>query len=172
MGPALLTAILLVEFPENCGVLNGISYQTLYDLKLITFSNYAYEYIKNYSSVNEVILKLKDLTNLDLWILDRLFRDYEEHLGKNPEPEPENHKWYVEKTKEGTHKISSIPKSDIGQLLWSPKTDRSGKEIYRNMERIVPGDYVIHLIMDNGNSIFGVSVAKESAKSFLTYIPC
>lgn len=165
MGPALMTAILLVEFPESCGVLNGSSYSALKDLDLVTFSNSTYGYIKNYSVANEVILKLKDLTNLDLWTLDWMFYEYETGEGKKPEPEPEYHNWYVEKTNESTHTIPSIPNSDIGHMLWSPKTDRSGKEIYRNMEMISPGDYVIHLVMDKGNSIVGISVAKEGTKS-------
>ena len=166
LGPALMTAILLIEFPESCGVLNGISYSALKDLKLVTFSDSTYGYIKNYSVANEVILRLKDFTKLDLWTLDWMFYDYEKNMGKDPEPEPEYHKWYVEKTNESNHRLPTGPNSDIGKLLFSPKTDSSGREIYRNMELISPGDYVIHLVMDNGNSIMGVSVAKESAKSF------
>lgn len=165
MGPALMTAILLVEFPEKYGVLNGISYSALKDLNLVTFSDSTYGYIKNYSIANEIILKLRNATKLDLWTLDWMFYEYEKREGKKPEPEPEYHKWYVEKTNENTHKIPSIPNSYIGQLLFSPKTNTSGREIYRNMEMISPGDYVIHLVMDKGNSIVGVSMAKEGTKS-------
>jgi len=48
-----------------------------------------------------------------------------------------------------------------GQVLWSPTTDESGKDIYANMRRIEPGDSVIHVV---DGAICGASEAASHAK--------
>ena len=168
MGPAFLTAILYVEFPDSCAVLNETTYNVLKDLGLVNFSSSNNNLIKNYSSVNDIILKLKELTGLDLWELDWAFNDYQK-IDQNAKNINQNKpRWFVEKTNQATHNIQSVPNTGIGEILRSPKADAKGRDIYHEMTEINPGDYIIHLVMDKNNSITGVSMAKEKASSFVT----
>ena len=166
MGPAFLTAILYVEYPEEYAVLNRTTYNALNDLGLVDYGdNYL---IKNYSSTNDIILKLKKLTGLDLWELDRVFYEYVREKSKNDNIDQNKPRWFVEKTNQATHNIKSVQNSGIGEMLRSPKADAKGRNIYHQMTKINPGDYIIHLVMDKDNSITGVSVAKEKASSYVT----
>lgn len=166
MGPAFLTAILYVEYPEEYAVLNRTTYNALNDLGLVDYGDN--NLIKNYSSTNDIILKLKKLTGLDLWELDRVFYEYVREKSKNHNIDQNKPRWFVEKTNQATHNIKSVQNSGIGEMLRSPKADAKGRNIYHQMTKINPGDYIIHLVMDKDNSITGVSVAKEKASSFVT----
>jgi len=76
----------------------------------------------------------------------------------------DNSKWYVEKTRKIDHSDTKLSQSKLTESLLSRKTNKRGRKIYKNMEKIRPGDYVLHLVMDEGNSFIGVSQVKESAK--------
>ncbi|MEM3192582.1 MAG: AAA family ATPase [Candidatus Parvarchaeota archaeon] len=164
MGPAILTAILLVVFPDKYSVLNDVSYKALKRLNLISFENSNNGLIENYEKANEVVLKLKELTQLDLWTLDSMF--YKLTNSDKSTTAANKPKWYVEKTYLTKHSIPGIINSKVGEMLWSPKTSKNGSEIYKNMKKIQPGDYVIHLLMDHDNEIEGVSIADGQAESF------
>ena len=166
MGPEFLTAILYVEYPREYAVLNQITYTALKDLELVDYKYSSYNLIKNYSSTNGIILRLKELTGLDLWELDRAFFDYAT-IDQNTKNINQNKpKWFVEKTYEKFHKIESIQNSNIGKILYSPKTAKNGSNIYKEITEIKPGDYIIHLVMDKDKSITGVSMAKGRAMPF------
>ncbi|MBU3926421.1 MAG: hypothetical protein KKB74_01340 [Bacteroidetes bacterium] len=49
----------------------------------------------------------------------------------------------------------------LGKALWSPRKDKRGADIYKNMRLVKAGDIVIHLV-DN-KQISGISVAKQRA---------
>ena len=76
----------------------------------------------------------------------------------------DNSKWYVEKIWKIDHSDTKLSQSKLTESLLSRKTNTRGRKIYKNMEKIRPGDYVLHLVMDEGNSFIGVSQVKESAK--------
>lgn len=167
IGPALLTAILMVEFPETCGVLNRVSYEFLEAFNLIAFPNNTVSYIRNYSKANEIILKLKELTQIDLWMLDWAFFYYVKNMKKDIEElDPSEFSYWVEKTREKDHVTDKIEDSRIGSLLWSPKKTENGRDIYNNMEKIKEDDVIIHLLMDKGNSFIGVSKVEKAYETF------
>ena len=166
LGPAILTAILYIENPDDCAVLNGISYAALANLDLVNFGEDTNSLVNNYKRANSIILNLKEKTGLDLWTLDWVFYDYVTSLKTKNSEISEESRWFVEKTRNSTHIISTIPLSNIGELLWSPKSDKSGRQIYECMAEARPGDFIIHLVMDQGNSITGVSKVKERYSTF------
>jgi len=52
----------------------------------------------------------------------------------------------------------------LGKVLWSPTRSKDGKDIYKNMKLVKPGDLVLHLVDDE--SIVGVSrVAKMAVEA-------
>ena len=166
LGPAILTAILYIENPDDCAVLNGISYAALANLDLVNFGEDTNSLVNNYKRANSIILNLKEKTGLDLWTLDWVFYDYVTSLKTKNSEISEESRWFVEKTRNSTHIISTLPLSSIGELLWSPKSDKSGRQIYECMEETRPGDFIIHLVMDQDNSIMGVSKVKERYSTF------
>lgn len=49
---------------------------------------------------------------------------------------------------------------ELGQCLWSPKLDKGGKKAWRLMEKITPGDIIIHLVDINRKyHWYGISLA-------------
>jgi len=49
----------------------------------------------------------------------------------------------------------------LGKALWSPKKDKRGADIYKNMRSVKEGDIVLHLI--NNNEFSGVSIVQDKA---------
>ena len=49
----------------------------------------------------------------------------------------------------------------MGKVLWSPRTGSDGRDTYKNMRLVMPGDMVLHFV-DN-TSIAGVSIVENSA---------
>ena len=49
----------------------------------------------------------------------------------------------------------------MGKVLWSPRTGSDGRDTYKNMRLVMPGDMVLHFV-DN-SSIAGVSIVENSA---------
>lgn len=68
---------------------------------------------------------------------------------------------WIEKTlvKGKQHKINGD--RALGKVLWSPRAGSDGRDTYKNMRLVMPGDMVIHFI-DNA-SISGVSLVENSA---------
>lgn len=68
-------------------------------------------------------------------------------------------KYWIEKSLIKGRPDRSNGELALGKALWSPTKDKSGKDIYKNMRKVKPGDVIIHLV-DN-SYIIGVSVAKK-----------
>lgn len=72
MGKAIITAILLVAFPDKYGVWNGTSESALKGLGLWPEFSRGETFGNRYVKINDVLARLKADINLDLWTLDVL----------------------------------------------------------------------------------------------------
>jgi hypothetical protein len=72
MGKALVTAILLVAFPDKYGVWNGTSEAALMALKVWPDFARGLSFGQKYEVVNRALLGLSKELNVDLWTLDAL----------------------------------------------------------------------------------------------------
>lgn len=70
-------------------------------------------------------------------------------------------KYWIEKTLVKGRQDRLEGDRALGRALWSPRKDRRGADIYKNMREVGIGDVVIHLV-DN-KKIAGVSIAESSA---------
>ena len=73
MGPAILTAVLHVAFPERCGVWNATSEQALKMLGMWPEFPRGTAFGDRYVRVNEVLNDFAEEVDVDLWTLDALF---------------------------------------------------------------------------------------------------
>lgn len=67
---------------------------------------------------------------------------------------------WIEKTIVSGRQDRLIGERALGKALWSPRKNKGGADIYKNMRNVKPGDIIIHLI-DN-DKIVGLSIAKSS----------
>ncbi len=72
MGKAIITAILLIAYPDKYGVWNNTSEQGLKFLDLWPKFDRGLSFGKRYSRVNEILLRLAKDIEIDLWSLDHL----------------------------------------------------------------------------------------------------
>lgn len=68
---------------------------------------------------------------------------------------------WIEKTLVTGRVDREVGEHALGRALWSPKTSKSGGDIYANMRRVEPGDIVLHLTDNRGFT--GISIAAERA---------
>jgi hypothetical protein len=73
MGRAILTAVLLVMFPERYGVLNSRSKATMQELGLWPEFERSASFGRRYARVNDVLLDVTRELGTDLWTLDGLW---------------------------------------------------------------------------------------------------
>lgn len=73
MGKALITAILIVAFPNECGVWNNTSETSMKALKVWPAFERGSSFGQRYVQVNNVLLQLAKDLKIDLWTLDSLF---------------------------------------------------------------------------------------------------
>ncbi|MGC9067300.1 MAG: McrB family protein, partial [Minisyncoccia bacterium] len=184
MSISTTTPILLVSNPEKYGVWNGPSEKALKKLGLWKDEWDKEKNNENYTIYNEInnlLIKLRDLVkekipeeNFDLWKLDSVFGIIEgkNKKTKNKENEEESEtnqiRWWVEKTRSSTHKITQKVDFDssFGKALFSPQKGKNGRDIYANMRIVKKNDRIIHLDMDQNNEFIGISLAKDSVKEF------
>lgn len=111
-------------------------------------------------------LKLSDLNNETGKAFSILREHGFEILKKSTSPATqtefnlnENNVW-VEKTIVKDRKDREEGEYALGNRLWSPRESAGGKDIYKNMRKVRPGDLILHLV-DN-EAIIGVSRASSS----------
>lgn len=73
LGKAVITAILLVAFPEKYGVWNNTSESALKDLGIWPEFERGLSLGERYNLVNTLLLQLSEAVGVDLWTLDALF---------------------------------------------------------------------------------------------------
>jgi hypothetical protein len=73
LGRGILTAVMLVIYPDNYGVWNGTSDDALKVLKVHPDPNGTITDGKRYVELNIVLCQLRDNLGIDLWTLDALF---------------------------------------------------------------------------------------------------
>ena len=73
LGPAVITAILQVVYPDRYGVLNDTTKVGMNRLKLLPPDLSAASFAESYKCVNQVLLKLAAALDIDLWTLDALW---------------------------------------------------------------------------------------------------
>ncbi|MCK4593509.1 DUF1016 family protein [bacterium] len=73
LGRALMTAILLVVYPDRYGVWNGKSERGMKRLGIFPAFERGESFGSRYMKLNDVLLELKDELNIDLWTLDILW---------------------------------------------------------------------------------------------------
>lgn len=69
--------------------------------------------------------------------------------------------FWIEKTKVKGRADRELGDRALGKALWSPRRDRGGADIYKNMRKVKKGDIVIHFIDDL--HISGVSIVEQEA---------
>jgi len=71
-----------------------------------------------------------------------------------------NHKAYIELT----NPIHGGEGWDLGEVLWSPAKDASGKDAWKILKKLTPGDIIFHSIKRSGkgHELIGVSIVKSS----------
>ena len=72
MGKAIITAILLIEYPDKYGVWNSTSEGALKALELWPKFDRKESFGFRYVRVNEILKYISDRLDVDLWILDAL----------------------------------------------------------------------------------------------------
>ena len=70
--------------------------------------------------------------------------------------------WWVEKSLVTGRLDRETGDNALGKSLWSPIRSQDGRDIYRNMRFVQPGDHIIHLV-DN-QRIAGVSTSESFAR--------
>ena len=159
----IFSAILLVSYPDKYATWNNRirdAVNGILDDDEKKFSDPAGDYRRFNNFVNGIA---KD-NGLTLWEMDWLWSRIQR--GEAPKDKANLHRWWVEKTDRGTHRIQVPFDSDLGGALWSPETDRTGKDIYANMRKVKENDLIIHLVMDNDKSIVGVSRVERTVQQF------
>lgn len=78
LGKAILTAILLIEFPETYGIWNGTSESGLRKAGLWPELPRGASFGEQYRAINEVLVALADELGVDLWTLDALWWRYDD----------------------------------------------------------------------------------------------
>ena len=71
-GPAIISAILQVKFPDKFGVWNTISEEALESLEIFPKFNKE-SFGEKYEAINNVLLSISKQLRIDLWTLDSLF---------------------------------------------------------------------------------------------------
>ena len=161
LGSAFLTPILFLEYPEECSVSNNKSYDALKNLKLIDFQYNEDNLIKNYKITNDLTLKLKDLTNLDLWTLDFLFVEITEIQSEKDQMNNKSNYWIEIKHPKKNEEYKA------GVNLYSPIEGKNKKDYWKNMDLVQKDDIIIHLIIkqtQNDRSIVGISKVKNEVE--------
>lgn len=182
-GPALATAILLVFQPDKYSVYNTKALNGMKSIGLFpyaTMNNFAEQYV----SYNDKVIELSHEQGLSLWemdwVWDRVATMARSKQSTNPNSNgaetPEKlelptkgsfpSSWWIEKTRESTHGLPEIANSKVGEVLLSPSTDKIGRHVYENMRAVQVNDRIIHLVMDKGNLIGGISIVKSSCEDF------
>ena len=159
----IFSAILLVSYPDKYATWNSRTLDAvngILDDDEKKFKDPARDYQRFNNFVNGIA---KD-NGLTLWELDWLWSRIQGE--EAPKDKANLHRWWVEKTYVGTHRIQVPFDSDLGKALWSPETDRTGKDIYANMRKVKENDLIIHLVMDNDKSIVGVSRVDRTFQQF------
>lgn len=85
----------------------------------------------------------------------------EEFIEINDFPKTSDMKYWVEKTLVAGHLDRLEGPDSLGKSLWSPQKSKDGREIYKNMLRIEPGNIILHFV-DN-REIAGISLAESKA---------
>ncbi|WP_109313557.1 endonuclease NucS domain-containing protein [Ruegeria sp. AU67] len=73
MGKGIITAILHVAYPDQYGVWNNTSHDGLLELCLLPQTPRGASFGERYAAVNEVLLRLADVLEVDLWTLDAVW---------------------------------------------------------------------------------------------------
>lgn len=81
MGKGIITAILLVAYPEKYGVWNNTSQGGLDQLGLLPAFPRGATFAERYVAINSVLLELTRLLDVDLWTLDTIWWHLEEEGG-------------------------------------------------------------------------------------------
>jgi hypothetical protein len=69
--------------------------------------------------------------------------------------------FWIEKTLVNGFDHKTVGDRGMGKVLWSPRTGSDGRDTYKNMKLVMPGDLVIHFI-DN-SKISGISEVENGA---------
>jgi hypothetical protein len=90
MGKGIITAILHVAYPDKYGVWNNTSHDGLVELGLLPQTPRGASFGERYAAVNEVLLRLANALDVDLWTLDAvwwfLHSDAEDEETDQPAP--------------------------------------------------------------------------------------
>lgn len=73
LGKGIITAILLVAYPNTYGVWNGTSHDALVELNLLPEWPRGASFGERYATVNEVLVELARRLEVDLWTLDTIW---------------------------------------------------------------------------------------------------
>jgi len=90
LGKGIVTAMLLVAYPEKYGVWNNVSEGALRDLGIWPVFQRGESFGHRYERVNDVLVRLAAELDIDLWTLDAIlwFVGQPDHIGGKTEPPP------------------------------------------------------------------------------------
>lgn len=159
----IFSAILLVSYPDKYATWNIRTRDAVNDILSDDKEKFR-DPENDYKRFSEFVSRIAKDNGLTLWEMDWL---WSEILRKKAASDKANlHSWWVEKTNYGRPKIQGLFNSELGEALWSPETDRTGKDIYANMRKVKENDLIIHLVMDDDKSIAGVSRVDQTFQRF------
>jgi len=162
MGRALMTAILLVSFPNKYGVWNATSESGLKILNIYPKFKRGSSEGEKYVNINERLIELAKILNVDLWTLDYFWwLLIEEYHNKKNETLIEiinkkkylNNIWWVNQGQTNEKEIE-------GGFIWAPLLSTDGKKLshWERMKDIKKNDIIIHY---SKGYISHVSIAKK-----------
>ena len=154
LGPATLTPILLVRYPEKYGVLNRVVEEGLKSLDMWPVPASA-DFAERYVRVNERLLELAAELGIDLWTLDALWWRVGD-LDTTGATPSSNKCWWVNQGATYRQELD-------GRYVWAPQRMRNGRtaDHHANVRRVSRGDIVLHYA--NG-AIRALGVAEEDGR--------
>jgi len=145
LGPGIATAILQVVYPDQYGVWNSKSKEGLDTLGIWPETESGATKGEVYAEVNEVLSRLSDRLDVDLWTLDVLWEDL------SRVPEEDGQPLFTEKPNPKAYWLNCDPNQwdprnwRIGQRqTYTARTEKGNKRrVYDNFQCVEPGDVLI-----------------------------
>ena len=155
LGPATLTPILLVRYPEKYGVLNRIVAEGLKSLDMWPVVPASAGFSELYVQVNERLLEYAAELSIDLWTLDALWWRVAD-LDATRTTTISMEYWWV-------NQGDSYKQERQGGYVWAPQRMRDGRTAghHANVRRVSRGDIVIHYAK---GAIRALGVAEEDGR--------
>ncbi len=167
LAQAIITPILMMFGSKSYGVWNRVSEEGLSRVGLFPKTSRRATLGQRYVAINEILLRLSNELELDLWTLDALWLG---GFGDAPvvpvqlPVEPADRVWIEITEEQHDHGGRGW---ELGKCLWSPTRNAAGAHSYELMREPKPGDVVVHFVtpLDGGQRrIAGMSTVASAVE--------